>query len=434
LVCRKQALAFVAWLGAVCCAVHAHAQPLPETAQNVHEGVATCATSVCHGKVSPDPESTVWLNEYRIWLREDFHSRAYRTLQTKQSQAMAAKLGLPSAHAADICLDCHADNVAVEKRGRRFQISDGVGCEACHGGSGQWLQTHAEQGTSHADNIAAGMYPTEQPAARARLCLSCHLGTRDKFATHAIMGAGHPRLSFELETFTVNQPAHYEVDADYSQRKPYTPSVNMWLSGLVLTSIQSLELLQTDWFAGDTLMPELSFYQCHSCHHPMNDLRWEPEGGGRALPPGSVRLNDGTLLVLQAVLKALESPAASEIAQGRIALHEASAKSHAAVVSQSQVLVNALEPLVEELGDRSYQSTDLKLLRERLADRAGAGDFRHFTSAEQIFLAIETISITLDDSDSYEQQLDQLFATVTDENTFVPKQFAVMSRKLGESL
>jgi len=232
----------------------------------------------------------------------------------------------------------------------------------------------------------------------------------------------------------VNQPAHYEVDADYSQRKPYTPSVNMWLSGLVLTSIQSLELLQTDWFAGDTLMPELSFYQCHSCHHPMNDLRWEPEGGGRALPPGSVRLNDGTLLVLQAVLKALESPAASEIAQGRIALHEASAKSHAAVVSQSQVLVNALEPLVEELGNRSYQSTDLKLLRERLADRAGAGDFRHFTSAEQIFLAIETISITLDDSDSYEQQLDQLFATVTDENTFVPKQFAVMSRKLGESL
>jgi hypothetical protein len=409
-------------------------QPLPETAQNVHEGVASCATSVCHGKVSPDPDSTVWLNEYRVWLREDFHSRAYRTLQTQQSQTMAKKLGLPSATTADICLDCHADNIAVERRGRRFQISDGVGCEACHGGSGQWLETHAEQGTSHADNVAAGMYPTEQPAARARLCLSCHLGTRDKFATHAIMGAGHPRLSFELETFTVNQPAHYEVDADYSERKPYTPSVNMWLSGLVLTSIQSLELLQTDWFVKDTLVPELSFYQCHSCHHPMNDLRWEPEGGGQALPPGSVRLNDGTLSVLQAVLQAMNSPKANELAQGIVRLHTQSATSRNAVVSQSKALIQMMEPMVDELGNRTYQSSDLTSLRKQLLKRAGDGDFRHFTSAEQIFLAVETISITLADQDRYKDQLDQLFATVTEENSFVPKQFAFMSRKLGESL
>ena len=177
---------------------------------------------------------------YRIWLRQDYHSRAYRTLQTAQSKAIAKKLGLRNATSAKICLDCHADNVAVEARGRRFQISDGVGCEACHGGGGRWLKSHAEESTSHADNLANGMYPTEQPLARAKLCLSCHLGTKNKLATHKIMGAGHPRLAFELETFTVNQPAHYEVDADYRKRKPAIASVNMWLAGLASGSCHSV--------------------------------------------------------------------------------------------------------------------------------------------------------------------------------------------------
>ena len=165
------------------------------------------------------------------------------------------------------------------------------------------MESHAEETTSHADNLKQGMYPTEQPLARARLCLSCHLGTKDKLATHEIMGAGHPRLAFELETFTVNQPAHYQVDADYSERKPSIPSVNMWLAGLSVTSLQSLELLQEEWFTKDTLVPELAFYQCHACHHPMDDLRWQAEGGKQALPPGSVRLNDASLIVLTAVLE-----------------------------------------------------------------------------------------------------------------------------------
>ncbi|MGK0321912.1 MAG: hypothetical protein ACI9JP_004111, partial [Granulosicoccus sp.] len=38
------------------------------------------------------------------------------------------------------------------------------------------------------------------------------------------MGAAHPRLSFELDLFTANQPAHYSVDADYMARKGTIPS------------------------------------------------------------------------------------------------------------------------------------------------------------------------------------------------------------------
>ena len=163
---RRKLTALVLLLGLA--AGNVLAQPLPEEGRDIHEGVASCATSVCHGKVSADPASNVWLNEYRIWLRQDYHSRAYRTLQTAQSQAIAAKLGLPSAQGAKICLDCHADNVPAEARGRRFQISDGVGCEACHGGGGRWLESHAESTTSHADNLAA--VPFLPPGHEGQVC------------------------------------------------------------------------------------------------------------------------------------------------------------------------------------------------------------------------------------------------------------------------
>jgi hypothetical protein len=430
MVCRKLSAALLAWL----CCVTAQAAPLPEAGRNVHEGVASCASGVCHGKVSPDPDSPVQLNEYRTWLRNDFHSRAYKTLLNNQSKAIAAKLGLPSANAAKICLDCHADNVDASSRGRRFQISDGVSCEACHGGSGQWLESHAEQQTSHADNLAQGMYPTEQPIDRARLCLSCHLGTRDKFATHRIMGAGHPRLAFDLEVFTENQPRHYKMDEDYRERKPAIASVNMWLAGLLVSSMQTMELLQEAWFTRQSLTPELSFFQCHACHHPMDKLRWQPEGGGAALPPGAVRLNDGSLVVLQSVLQILSHKMAGELESAINALHTASMTDRASVVAQAAKLHQSLSSLESTLVNSRYSSAQITALRSGLVKRAAAGRFRHFTSAEQAFLAVETLNIALGDNNRLEKQMDGWFATVADENDFVPLKFAVFAKKLAGGL
>ena len=91
-----------------------------------HLGVASCATSICHGKIAPQDGENVWLNEYRIWSTQDRHSRAFQTLTTEESRGIAQKLGLASAQTAKICLDCHADNVEPAKRDLRFQISDGV--------------------------------------------------------------------------------------------------------------------------------------------------------------------------------------------------------------------------------------------------------------------------------------------------------------------
>ena len=190
-----------------------------EGTQHQHLGPAACASSVCHGKIAAQPDRNVGLNEYRTWLQADRHSRAYQALISTQAKQMAAKLGLGSPTAEKICLSCHADDVPETKRGPKFQITDGVGCESCHGGAEKWIREYASLNASHQENVANGMYPTEKPLKRAQICLTCHLGTKDQFATHLIMAAGHPRLRFELDAFTVNQPAHYSVDADYRRRK-----------------------------------------------------------------------------------------------------------------------------------------------------------------------------------------------------------------------
>ncbi len=410
------------------------AQPLPEDSKDRHLGVASCSNSVCHGKVAKDATSTVWLNEYRVWLREDYHSRAYRTLLTDQSKAIARKMGIGAAHTAKVCLDCHADNVPVENRGRRFQISDGVSCEACHGGSERWIESHTEPNTLHSDNLAKGMYPTEDAAARAKLCLSCHLGTQNKFATHLIMGAGHPRLSFELETFTANQPAHYDVDADYKSRKGHISSVNMWLAGLALTGKQTVELLQSQLFTASGLVPELSFFDCHACHHPMSDIRWEPQQASKGLKPGTVRLNDASLAVLVSVLEYLDKPASTKLLAELRSLHQSAIVSRSAVQESAASIEKTLETLAKKLVVRTYTKEDMRKLRKSLLDKSSSGEYRDFTSAEQVFLAVETLSLSLGQSDKYGSILDKLFATVENEDDFVPRSFAVVAGNFSKQL
>jgi hypothetical protein len=398
-----------------------------EIPDDVHLGVASCATSVCHGKLSPQEDEHVWLNEYRVWTADDRHSKAYRTLLSDESRRIARNLGLASAHTADVCLDCHADNVPAGKRGPKFQLSDGVGCEACHGGSERWIESHAEEGATHADNLAAGMYPSEQPGERARLCLDCHLGDVDQLATHDIMGAGHPRLSFELEAFTANQPAHYEVDADYRERKGEIPGFNLWLTGQLDGARRYLELLGSGRLAGPGMYPELAFYDCHGCHHPMDDLRWDAERKEDGVGPGALRLQDHNLLVLEAVTGVLEPDARAEFSRLRGALLRAGTESVAATRAAASALLDWIGNRAA-WRSRAVGDDTIRSVRRALLAQAAAGRMADYAAAEQAFLALESLSYTLGDVDARQDALDRLYGVVESDRSYDPSAFARTAR------
>lgn len=407
---------------------------LPQFDNNKHLGVASCASSVCHGKGKPVDNENVWLNEYRIWSTQDRHSRAYKTLRSEDSRRIAKNLGLDNAQQAKICLDCHADNLAKEKRGPKFQIKDGVGCEACHGGSEQWIESHTEEGVTHEDNLAKGMYPTEDGVARAKLCLSCHLGTNDKLTTHKIMGAGHPRLTFELETFTANQPAHYAIDDDYRRRKGEFSGFNMWLVGQVETAKATLALMKEYLVkrGNRELVPELYFYDCHACHHPMSDIRWTPTSARAGMPPGVIRLNDVSFLMLLEATNVFAPQRSRVLRETLVNLHLASVKSRSelkkALVDMSAVL-EAIEP---QLTRSSYTVKQSKQMRSRLLSQAAAGEYRDFSAAEQAFLAIESITLALQQSEELDPQLNALYDTLSDQDKFSPGTFKSVAGRVKD--
>lgn len=399
---------------------------LPEFSKDKHMGVATCSSGVCHGQSTKSTKDNVMMNEYRTWLAEDDHARAYKTLLKPASKKMAKKLGLTSAHTAKICLDCHADNVPKEKRGKKFQITDGVGCEACHGGAERWLSDHKEEGATHATNMKIGLYPSERPRDRARLCLSCHLGTKDKFATHRIMGAGHPRLSFELESFTQNQPAHYEVDADYEKRKGSIRSVNMWLTGLIYKARSQMELLQSKQFRQHGLFPELAFYECQSCHRAMSPSRWPIEPLSNNVAPGSVRLDDAAMVILTSVLEALENPYSSELKSAIKQLHQSSSKNKELIAASANAVILTLDKFSSSLIETRYTNVQKRNMRKQLLNDAAKNKFRDYTSAEQVIFAVDTLSIDLKDENRYVKQIDKLYETLDYEDKYYPDQFKVV--------
>lgn len=421
------------WLAALVLSVVAASQAaagtLPSAAVNKHLGPATCASGVCHGKVSPDPKSNVMLNEYRTWLRRDYHSRAYTVLRSDESKAIARKLGLSSAQTADICLDCHADNVPAARRGEEFQISDGVGCEACHGGAERWIESHAEEGATHADNLARGMYPTENAEARAQLCLSCHLGTEEKFADHDIMAAGHPRMSFELTIFTDLQPPHYKVDDDYVKRKGKLDKADIWVKGVLYKARRELELAHSDLFSGHGLFPELAFFDCHACHHPMNDLRWAPSSVTRQIPIGVPRLNDGSLQMLIAISSVVAPDRGDALSSNVAQLHVASTRGYDTFVNRVGKLQRFLAELGEQLADHDYTEREIRAMRRTLLHKARGGEYRDFTSAEQAYMGVETLCIRLGEYDRWKSSLDKWFKTVEDEHAFKPGRFAAVARQ-----
>lgn len=368
------------------------AEPLTDSAK--HLGVASCAASTCHGSVEAAHSGSILGNEYVTWTRSDAHARAYATLQSARSQTIAAKLGLKSALDAKICLDCHADNVPAAQRGPDFQLSDGVGCEACHGGAQHWLATHATGKASHSDNIKAGLYPTDAPASRAQLCLSCHFGSADKFVSHRLMGAGHPRLTFELDTFTALQPAHFRDDADYQRRKAAGNGVHVWAVGQVAAVEQFLDTFIKALDDRRGLFPELVFFDCYACHHPMREQRWQRQAL-IGLGPGMVRLNDAHFLMLRHIVNRIDRDMGARLTQQIRTLHQATAESYIATRTQARALRAEVAGLAPQVAAHRFDRAGMRALLDAIIDEGRRGEDQDYVAAEQATMAIATLSTAL---------------------------------------
>jgi Cytochrome c554 and c-prime len=175
-----------------------------------YTGAGSCAASNCHGNTKPKADYPK-LNENISWLQKEKHAKAYETLTNERLKSgvkpsrIAKALNIAKAEASDRCLTCHAVNVKPELRGPKFDITDGVHCDGCHGPAEKWLEPHAATGWTHEQSVKLGMYDTKSLLLRAEKCVSCHLQIDAD-----MVNAGHPDLlAFELDTFSREMPPHW---------------------------------------------------------------------------------------------------------------------------------------------------------------------------------------------------------------------------------
>ena len=425
---------------AVLFAAHASAQPqleartppppLPYQSPHQTQGTVTCASSLCHGSIKAWKDSNVLQNEYITWSRTDKHARAYNVLLNARSQKIVKNLGLKQpAHESKICLDCHAHNVPEVQRGERFKLSDGVTCEGCHGPAENWINSHVEPSATHTRNIEAGLYPTDDAVPRARLCLSCHFGNKDKLVTHRLMAAGHPRMSFELDTFTEIAPRHFVIDQDYAERKKVWEGSKVWAIGQALAVADMLDILLDDKRGRDGAFPELVLFDCHACHHSMSDSRWKAKTAlGPSLSPGLVRLNDSNMLMLRAIAFALD-PALGE------KLSEQTRKLHRAVAGEGEMRAEALAlkklalEMVPKIEARPLDNSTVRRVAMRLIDEGAAGDYADYAAAEQVTMAIASVGSylvkngALRDVSAFNAQMRKVNATLASDERYQPTEF-----------
>lgn len=112
-------------LAVFCCTLWMAAACHAEDTDNKFVGVGKCKN--CHAEPAKG-------DQYNNWLKEK-HAKAYETLASEAAKKTAKERGIEDPQKSAECLQCHvtAYGVAAEQKHKKFDETQGVQCESCHG-------------------------------------------------------------------------------------------------------------------------------------------------------------------------------------------------------------------------------------------------------------------------------------------------------------
>jgi hypothetical protein len=372
-----------------------------------YTGAASCAASNCHGSTKPKADFPK-LNENVVWFQKDKHAKAYATLTNEKLKSgvspskIAQNLKIAKATDSSKCLVCHAVDVKPELRGPKFDISEGVHCDGCHGPAEKWLEPHAEKGWTHEQSVKVGMYDTKNFLLRAEKCVSCHLAIDAD-----MVAAGHPDLlAFELDTFSATMPPHWRDKGTWASTKT-------WATGQVISLREAAKQLG-DRAAGNASAALLT------------DALGKVQGHG-----GVVR-----------VLMGAVAPDAQKSVETDIAtLADAVGKGDKAkVAATAKNLVATMNAQAPKVAAREFdQATTKKIMVDIAAagDAIGAVGIR---GAEQAAMALDRLYSGYSKAPGAKADkavgdaLDRMFGTIEDPKKYDGKKFATEAKSIGDAI
>jgi hypothetical protein len=410
-----------------------------------YTGPGSCASTACHGAITPQNINEVLQNEYSIWIVQDKHARAYNALTGAIGERMAGILGVGKAEAAPKCLACHALNPPSELRSRTFDVSEGVSCESCHGPSSGWLGPHTERNWTHAQSVAAGMVDTRDIVKRTEKCLSCHLGSEEKFVDHEMIAAGHPDLFFELASFSSAMPRHWKVPGEPGEAAASDP----WYDVRELTTGQAVQLrasmVRLAGRARGKNWPEFSEMQCYACHHSLTppEQSWRQARGYAGRRPGDPPWNAARYAVFRDVVQELAGTQAHSLddqVRQVTTLMSALNPDREAVATAATNASHSADALVASVESAAYDpASTLRLLRKICGDAdeiSGEGE----QSAAQAAMAIQSLFVAYDrdakvgNSAEIRTSISGLFQQLETPSSYDPRKFSQQMQQVNALL
>lgn len=373
-----------------------------------YTGAASCGASGCHGATKPRPDYPK-MNENLVWFQKDKHAKGFATLTNEKLKSgvrpsrIAKALNIVKSETSDRCLSCHAVNVKQQLRGPKFDISEGVHCDACHGPAEKWLEPHAEKGWTHEQSVKVGMYDTKNLLLRAEKCVSCHLAI-----DHELVAAGHPDLlAFELDTFSASMPPHWRDKGTWF-------GTRAWATGQAIALREAMRQLAAR--AGSNVPENLL------------DEAWKKAQGIAAVfrhVPG---------LIAPEAQKALDQ----DLAVLNDLLGKAGGDRGKIAATASQV-AKAMDQLAARVSTREFDKAGTQTLIQAIADDADLISSAGLRAAEQAAMALDRLYNTYANAPgnkpdkAAQAALDKLFADVEDPKKFDAKQFAADMRGFQRS-
>jgi hypothetical protein len=344
-------------------------------------------------------------NEHTTWITQDRHANAYAVLFSRRSREMATRLnqGKVPAHEDKRCLACHATaGIAPTNPGLPAEVvlSDGVGCESCHGPAEQWLGAHTHAwwgGLPDSEKSRYGMRPTQALDARVKICVECHVGSPGRDVNHDLIAAGHPRLGFEFAAFLANMPPHWveETGGNFPAQ--------VWAVGQAETARAAAELLAHRAGAasrGGAPWPEFSEYDCFACHHDLADEHWRQAGPAAGRTPGIPAWGTWYYPAAMTLAHQGRGVPSPELESAFTALQAEMGQfgsDPAKVAGDAQGLSNALARWLQTVPDetKGYDATKIKSLITAVRTADPSKTAPGWDGAAQRYLALQPLNLAL---------------------------------------
>ncbi len=249
------------------------------------------------------------------------------------------------------------------------------------------------------------------------------------------MGAGHPRMSFEFDTFTAAQPAHFVVDKGYIARKGPVNDVQIWAVGQAMSLVKFMAALRDPKHAPVGLFPELVLFDCTACHHGMNLLRWQAQPA-TGLPPGTPMLYDANEVMLRIIAARVAPAEAKTLADHMRALHRATTENWAQVLREAQVVQETANRLVDVLARHDFTRADMRALADGLVAAGLDRDIAVYPQAEQATMALSSIVSAMKfagyasppQAKAMNDSLNGLYEALQSDETYRPEKFVAALR------